>query len=311
VACYVLPRDVIRIHTSDPRVLAIAERLWEPGRCRAQAPLEFTIDVAAGDMTALDGPLSEHWSIGAEDVEFSLGQRMRGRIESARGRLTGWIEAALLDEHPSQVARLMLETPAAVMLARRSYGVVHAGAVAGPAGAVVIRGAPGAGKSTLVAAAHRAGLNVLGDETVLVARDDPDDLLAAVRDLTLLPDASRLLALDALVTPATTHRESKVRVDLFSSSRPANRSARRVATLLLGSRNSGPPRLEPLSEETFLEEFRRGEIPQERWSGTPETIAASWARRGAFRLTGTGHLAGAIDLLAELVASSDCATSPA
>ena len=44
-------------------------------------------------------------------------------------------------------------------------------------------GESGAGKSTLVAAAYRAGLDVLGDETVLVARDDPDDLLAAVRRL--------------------------------------------------------------------------------------------------------------------------------
>ena len=143
MACYVLPRDVIRIHTNDPRVLAIAERLWEPGRCGAQAPLEFAIDVGARAGTALDQPLSEHWTIGAEDVDFSLGARMHGRIECARGRLTGWIEPDLLDEHPSQIARLMLETPAAVMLARRSYGVVHAGAVAGPAGAVVIRGAPG------------------------------------------------------------------------------------------------------------------------------------------------------------------------
>jgi hypothetical protein len=196
---------------------------------------------------------------------------------------------------------MLLETPAAVLLARRAYAVVHAGAVTGPRGGVVIRGAPGAGKSTLVAAAHRAGLGVMGDETVLVAREYPDELLAAVRDVTLLPDSARLLALKDRLEPAGNAREEKLRLDLFPASRPDQRWARRVATVVLGSRE-GRPRLERLEPESFLTEFERGQIPQEHWSGTPDSIAKYWAGRGAYRLAGTADLDGAVALLAEMVA---------
>jgi hypothetical protein len=186
---------------------------------------------------------------------------------------------------------------------------VHAGAVAGPAGAVVIRGAPGAGKSTLVAAAHRAGLQVLGDETVLVARDYPNELLAAVRDLTLLPEAAQLLDLHSALTPATAGGEAKLRVDLFSSSTPDARRARRISTIVLGPRNGGPVRLEPLAPAAFLEEFGQGTIPQEAWSGTPKSIADYWASNGAYRLLGAADLRGAVALLSELVQAHPVAPS--
>jgi hypothetical protein len=213
----------------------------------------------------------------------------------------GHVSAALVRNQPSLVARLLLETPAAALLARRAYCVLHAGVVAGPAGAVVIRGSPSAGKSTLVAAAYRSGLDVLGDESVLAARSDPDDLLAAVRDVTLLPDARRLLGLDDALTSAAGGTENKRRLDLFSSCTPAARRARRVATVVLGSRTGGPARLEPLTPETCLREFRRGAIAQEHWSGTPEHVAEHWSRSGAYRLSGAADLGGAVALLAGLV----------
>jgi hypothetical protein len=112
--------------------------------------------------SALPKRLQEEWAVGADDVELSLSGVLHARIECVRGQLGAWVSSGLVEHEPSLIGRLLLETPAAVLLARRSYGVVHAGAVAGPRGAVVIRGGPGAGKSTLVAAAHAAGLGVLG-----------------------------------------------------------------------------------------------------------------------------------------------------
>ena len=267
------------------------------------APLAFAIEVtpADGDAPAPQS-LEERWKVEGDDAELSLGDdHLHARIECARGQFAGRVSAVLVSDQPSLVARLLLETPAAALLARRSYGVVHAGAVAGPAGAVVIRGAPGAGKSTLVAAAHQAGLRVLGDESVLVARSDPDEILAAVRDVTLLPDATRLLGLEGAVTPIRRGAECKDRLDLFPSSTPAVRHARRVATLLLGSRTDHPVRLEPLDPDTFLREFRDGAIHQERWSGTPHHIEGQWSRSGAYRLVGTEDVSGAVNLLAQLV----------
>jgi hypothetical protein len=270
--------------------------------------LAFAIEVSPGGGEAPPPALAERWSVGTDDVELSLGDdHLYARIECARGGVAGRVSAALVAAQPSLVARLLLETPAAAMLARRGYCVLHAGVVVGPAGAVVIRGSAGAGKSTLVAAAYRSGLDVLGDESVLAARNDPDELLAAVRDVTLLPDARRLLGLDDALTAPVGGMEDKRRLDLFSSSTPAERCARRVATVVLGSRNGGRARLEPLVPETCLREFRRGEIVQEDWSGTPDHIAEHWSRSGAYRLAGTADLAGAVALLTDLVSRSAAA----
>ena len=301
-----MPRDTIRIHTNHAAILRLADRLWDRapagmrrGR-RVPAGLAFTIDVRPVEDGGGPEPGEERWTVGSDHVELSLGRELHARIELAGAHVAARVSTRLVADQPSLVARLLLETPAAVLLARRGYGVLHAGAVVGSAGAVVIRGAAGAGKSTLVGAAYRAGLGVLGDETVLVARSDPDDLLAAVRDLTLLPDATRLLGLEDAVTAAGAGGEKR-RLDLFRSSTPAVRRARRVATVVLGPRHGGPARLELLTPDAFLRGFQEGAIPQERWSGTPEHIAAHWAGRGAYRLSGAQDLAGAVDVLRGLV----------
>jgi hypothetical protein len=303
-AAYLVPRDAIRLRANDARILNLADRLWERapagasiGR-RVPAPLAFAVDVTPARGARSAEPLGERWTVGTGEVELAMGADLHARVDLAGGRLAARVSAQWVEHHPSLVARLLLETPAAALLARRGYGVLHAGAVVGRRGAVVIRGAAGAGKSTLIAAAYHAGLGVLGDETVLAARNDPDDLLAAVRDLTLLPDATSLLGLEHVVTPADHNGEVKHRIDLFRGSTPALRRGRRVATVLLGPRNPGPARLEPLAPDEFLEDFREGAIPQERWSGTPPEIAAAWARRGAYRLTGAADLSGAVELLA-------------
>jgi hypothetical protein len=306
---YAVPGDAITLGTNDSRILQLADRLWDrtshpaPVQRDARLSLAFAIDVAPADpANGLPQQFDERWSMTADEAELSLDdQHLHARIECARGRFVARVSEALVAHHPSVVARLALETPAATLFARRGYGVLHAGAVAGPRGAVVIRGAPGAGKSTVVAAAHQAGLRVLGDESLLVSRNDPDDLMSSVRDITLLPEAARMLGLEAETTATRSGGEEKRRLDLFASSTPSVRRARRVATVLLGPRDGGPARLEPLDRETFLEEFRWGAIRQEGWSGTPEHIAESWSRRGAYRLSGAEDLAGAVDLLASLV----------
>ena len=155
--------------------------------------------------------------------------------------------------------------------------MLHAGAVVGPRGAVVVRGPSGAGKSTLVAAAHRAGLGVLGDESLFVSRRDPDALSASVRDLALREDSARLLGIFDATEPAFTGREEKRRVDLFTGGAPRGRRARRAATVLLGPREPGPARLAPLTGVAFLDAFRSGAIPQER-PGDPDALAKRMGR---------------------------------
>jgi hypothetical protein len=199
----------------------------------------------------------------------------------------------------SFLARTLLEAPAAVLLGRRGWQVLHAGAVVGPRGAAVLRGPSGAGKSTLVAAAHRAGLGVLGDESLFVSRRDPDALAASVRDLALREDSARLLGIFGSTEPAYTGREVKRRVALFDGSGPGDRRARRAATVLLGPREPGPARLAPLAGAAFFDAFRAGGIPQEQ-PGNPDEVARAW-QSGGWLLSGAADLDGAVQLVKRFV----------
>src|SRR5579862_3879679 len=209
--CYVVPADTIRLRTNDSRLTALADRLWERAGSAPSStnPIELAIEVVQDAAGAAWDAGAEHWVVEADRADLTLGNVLEAKIDCARACAGARLATSLLEAEPSLAARLVLETPVGAILARRGYGVVHAGAVVGSRGAVVVRGAPGAGKSTLVAAAHQAGFGVLADEAILVDRRDPDELLAGVRDVMLLPDAARMLGLEAQVAPAAGREPAK------------------------------------------------------------------------------------------------------
>jgi hypothetical protein len=311
---YAPPGDHLRLETDEPRLLDLASRLWEerPDEDLFEGDMSFGVfgrraSDAAGsrDASSLERELG--WTHGLEEFRCELPGLFEVRIDLAKARVEASASLHLLRNprplsfFPSLFTRYVLEAPAAVLLARRGWRALHAGAVTGPKGAVVVRGGSGAGKSTLVAAAHAAGLDVLGDESLLVSRADPDDLASSVRELTLREDSAALLGLLSRTEPAFSGGEEKRRVDLFAFSRPEARTARRASTLLLGPRVPGPARLVPLSPSEFLEEFARGEIPQEHLDGGAGAIARAWADAGGTRLDGASDLQGAVALLKTLV----------
>jgi len=306
---YAPPNDRIRIQTNEPRLFALADRLW----VRAESPafgkegmrdeLDFALSVTPDSPEGQPSESAENWTVEAEHISLVAGA-LRVRIELTSPRVTGQVSESVLANRPADVARLLLETPAAVLLARRSYVVAHAGTVVGPAGAVVLRGPSGSGKSTLVAAAHRAGFGVLGDETVLVAREDCDELAATVRDLTVLPDTARLLGIETITESVTVGARHKRRIDLFGTSSPAVRRARRVTTVLLGARDRTPAQLVPLTAPQFVADFGAAEIVQERWAADPDQLARTWGERGGYRLDGATDLSGALRLLQQVTGLS-------
>lgn len=330
-ARYAVPDDAIRLEADDERVHLLAEKLWfrspedaDPAPLDAperggtggarSLPGPILLDVRVVDAAALSATRREtpataadaerrlRWTHREEEYVAVVPGLVLLRVDLANARAEARVSRALVEKAPAFVARLLLESPVAVLLARRGFTVLHAGAVVGPGGAVVVRGGAGAGKSTLVAAAWRAGFGVLADESLLVGRDDADRLASSVRDLTLLPDATRLLGLDDATEEAFTGGEEKRRVDLFRLSTPERRAAARVATLLLGPRRPGPARLVPLGHEEFRAAFRDGEIPQERRGGDPDSVARAWASRASWRLDGAEDLAGAVEILGRLAA---------
>ncbi|MEO6325009.1 MAG: hypothetical protein ABIT01_08810 [Thermoanaerobaculia bacterium] len=301
-ASFRLPGASLFVETNEERLLVLARRLWEE---TAPAPRRDAELHAA--WTATSGPRPEllperrlTWTLLPEVYSAEIPGHLAARITFEPPSVVGAVSLSLLEAFPSTVARYLLEAPLAALLGARRHQPLHAGAVIGPRGAVVIRGGSGAGKSTLVAAAWQAGLGVLGDESLLVSREDPDDLSSTVRDLTLLPHAARLLGLETLCELAFSGGEEKRRIDLFPGATPSDRIARRRATVLLGPRTPGPARLVPLTPEEFVTEFRHGEIPQERATGNPDFVARAWSAARAFRLEGALDLPGAVSLIASL-----------
>lgn len=304
------PHDRVVLETNDARVAALAGRLWPRDPANGDgAAIRIHVEVRDGGAPGRQiGDLPErHLSWEHTPAEFRCGipGLFSARIVLADATIAATAAAELFDlasaASAGPAARWLLEGPVAVLLARRGWRALHAGGVSGPKGAVVVRGGSGAGKSTLVAAAHAAGLTVLGDESLLVARGDPDALAASVRELTLRADSAALLGILSSTAPAFSGGEEKRRVELFEGSSPGTREARRVTTLLLGPRDPGPARLVPLEPAQFLLEFAVGEIPQEHVDGGAGSVARAWAEAGGARLDGASDLAGAVSLLKGLV----------
>lgn len=299
-ASFAPPGDAIALSAGDPRLEGLAERLWERGAGSLGA-LDLGVDVFGGAV-----PASPY------EAERALGWRRDGRLYRAaipnvldlevaidEGRARARVSTEALDACPALVARLALEAPAAILLARRGHAVLHAGAVTRGSRAVVVRGGAGAGKSTLVAACHLAGLGVLGDESLLASRRDPDALASSVRELTLTPEGARLAGV--VGEAAHSGGEAKRRVDLFAGSSPSDRSARRAALVLLGDRDAPRARLVRLAPEDALDEFRSAAIDEEVRAGGAEAVGAVWCRSGAYRLDGTRDLPAAVGLVSRLL----------
>jgi hypothetical protein len=106
------------------------------------------------------------------------GATSRGRfwLEDVR-RMAYWQSASPL--------RLILSWWAAI----RGMQLTHAAAVAGPAGAVLLVGGAGAGKSTTSLACLLAGMQFLGDDYCLVAPGEPPVVHGVYATAKLRPDA--------------------------------------------------------------------------------------------------------------------------
>lgn len=294
-------RDLIRLEVSEPIVLELAAALWAevPGGGAHADELRLRIEVDDGTVEG-DPEEALRWEVTDDETRLAapgIAMTVRPRERRASASVT----RANVELRPALVARLLLEAPVTAM---KMVGMqlLHAGAVVGPAGAVVLRGGAGAGKSTLVAACRAAGLGFLGDESLLVEREAPDRLEATLRDLVLTPESARLLGLEEESVPAFSGGERKRRVPPSEPLAPEERLASRTATVLLGPREPGPARLVPISGAEFLETFAAGEIPQERmYEGEPAAVARAWDGRGTYLLTGALDLPGAVDRIRDLV----------
>jgi len=99
----------------------------------------------------------------------------------------------------TQVEHFFKMTPLAALLYQRGIMAMHASAVCGDNGAVLIAGASGVGKSTLLAALLLRGWKMLADELSVVAIDESGTPLVFpdCPELALWPDAAEKLGISA------------------------------------------------------------------------------------------------------------------
>jgi hypothetical protein len=258
------------------------------------------LQLVEDDRGSLPKGLAEEWSGAPPRFTVRFGQLLESTADVADGTIEGWVCASLLREQPETAGRLLVEGPLAAVRSGHGWQVVHGATVIGSAGAVVIRGASDSGKSTLAAAACRAGLEILGDESLLAGRPSHEEIVATVREVLVRPTVGEMLGLEGEPV-VTSGGESKLRLALPPLP-VSKRSSVHAATVLLGDKDrTGGARLTPLEAGELETGFSAGEIPQERWYGaSPEPLARHWARRPAYRLDGSVDLEGAVALLGRL-----------
>ena len=133
----------------------------------------------------------------AEPGRFLLSVPGVARYLASDGRALT-IEPAL-GADAREIDRFALSTPLAALSLQRGLPALHAAAVVGPAGAVVLCGDSAAGKSTLAAALTLRGWSLLADDLTPIGISEEGACVAqpTASHLTLWPDALNALRIDS------------------------------------------------------------------------------------------------------------------
>jgi hypothetical protein len=165
----------------------------------------------AGARPVYDPPDGEVVYADSEDVlyiahgagEPGSGHRLVARCEPAAGRVRlGVLPGAApgLDSRLDAwyLSHPLFTVPLAEVLKRRGLFMLHAAGAAKGGRALLLPGTSGAGKSTLAVALARAGLDLIGDDTLFLARGHDLEgglrLLAFPDEIDLTPQSTELLA---------------------------------------------------------------------------------------------------------------------
>lgn len=178
----------VDVHANDPAVLEAMEIRLRDFRCEGAVPAPVRFDFVSQDPEPPPGasrPVydtpdgSLHYFPDADALYGELGP-VTLRCDAGGGvtrlhchRFAG--RALYLATHPLTTVSLM------EMLERRGLFSLHAGCLAEAGGdGVLVAGPSGAGKSTLTLALARAGMDVLSDDVVFLARAETEDVVRAL-----------------------------------------------------------------------------------------------------------------------------------
>lgn len=201
-------------------------------RTDATDPVDADLEIDCWDRALTDVmPPPPPWTLDDYLPENRIRGHVDGRVRATfdptarilclydRDRRRALVHTATSDGVPRWMDRAPFRTILTWWAADRGLALMHASAVAGPDGAVVLAGTSGAGKSTTALACLAAGMDIVGDDACVVSTEPEPRVWSLYRLAKLEPDALRMLpSLAALATdrhyeqtlidPGTRHRAS-------------------------------------------------------------------------------------------------------
>jgi hypothetical protein len=220
----------------------------------------------------------------------------RGYADAMLGEAFAEVGEGLVDDRENFRCGV-LEALGLFMLARRDRDPLHAGALVRDGSALLLAGPSGVGKSTLVYAAARAGLQVLSEDSVFLQLD-PFRVWGTPRCVHLTPSSVRFFPeLEGVHPTLLANGKTKLALDLRERApAPPALFAERAGVCLLARGDA--PAIERLGVEEVVDALTAA--PEAGFDLYADTIGARIRRaaaHGAWRLTLPAHPADTVPWL--------------
>jgi hypothetical protein len=301
----------LEIRSNSPAVIAAAEQSF--GRWRDLAPeLIEPSDPLIVDLIVHPAHVNDHRSTAqAQFIQRAQGNwfiaSSGANLLTARrdhGQALGFVTPDLVADN-AHFRYNVLECLALLLVSWRDRTPIHAGAVALAGRAALLVGSSGSGKSTLCYACARAGLNLLAEDVVYVGLRKRLRLWGNPWRIHLLPDAPRLFPeLTDRPVQIQANGKRKLAVDVGDlGATLLHCHAERTAICLVRRHDGHASALTPIEPQAAIAALSHNlEAGFDLNYGT-SMVAEALAAGGAYQLDVGRDLAGAVDLLREMLES--------
>jgi hypothetical protein len=299
----------LEFRSNSPEVITAAEQSF--GRWWDLAPeLIEPTDPLIVDLIVQSDQANDHGAV--PQAQFI--QRMHGdwfiascgaSLLTARrdlGQALGFVTPDLVADN-AHFRYNVLECLALLLASWRDRTPIHAGAIAHAGRAALLVGASGSGKSTLCYACARAGLSLLAEDIVYVSMRDRLRLWGNPWRIHLLPDAPQLFP-ELIDRPVEiqANGKHKLAVDLVELGTPLLHCHNGTAVVCLVRRHTAhASTLTPIEPQTAVAALSRNLEAGFDLSSSTRVVAEALVAGGAYQLNMGSDLAGAVDLLRELL----------
>ena len=301
----------LEFRSNSPAVIAAAEQAF--GRWRDLAPeLIEPSDPLIVDLIVHPAHVNDHssmpqaqfiprvhgdWFIASSGANLLTARRDHGHA-------LGFVTPELVADN-AHFRYNVLECLALLLASWRDRTPIHAGAVAHAGRAALLFGASGSGKSTLCYACARAGLSVLAEDVVYVGLRDRLRLWGNPWRIHLLPDAPRLFPeLTDRPVQIQANGKPKLAVDVADlGTTLLHCQAESAVVCLVRRHDSHASTLTPIEPQVAAAALSHNLEAGFDLNSSTGIVAAALAASGAYQLDVGSNLAGAVDLLREMLGS--------